>query len=611
VSALTHRFGGRAAVVAGVALLAAVPMLNGNIYYQNMLILTFVLAILASGWNIMAGYTGYISLGHCAFLGIGAYTAGIAAQHWGVSPFLVAPLGGVIAALSALLLGFVTRRTRGAPFVIVSFAVLELLGLMVRNWPSLTGGSKGLLLPVPTWSVAYQNWPFYYALLALLVLSVALTAAISRTKLGIGLIAIRDDEDKAASVGVTTALHKSLAFMASAVLVGVAGAVYGYYVSFLDPGAMFDIVLSVEAVLAALLGGRGTVWGPVLGAFILEPLAEVTNSHLGGSDAGALRLIFFGGILLLVVLLLPRGILPQITELARRRGRRGQAGPVGSRLPDTALPATPAMRHTRQPVAPGQAPPLLSLTGVSKRFGGLAAVDGCTLDVPLGSITALIGPNGSGKTTVFNLVDGTYPVSGGEIRFSGRRIEGLGQTRRTFAGVGRTYQLPRLFESLTVLQNVTVVSGEFHLARLLRSAVSGSEAARAKELLDFVGMGEYLAARASDLSYGQRKLVELAQVLMLDPQLILLDEPAAGINPTLIQRLASLIRALNEAGQTFLIVEHDMNFVLSLCDPVIVLSRGSVIAHGTPAAVSGDLAVREAYLGEDYIPDPAMTGGTT
>ncbi|MDX6523703.1 MAG: branched-chain amino acid transport system ATP-binding protein livM, partial [Gaiellales bacterium] len=340
------RTGRRAAIAAGFALLAAVPALTGNIYWQNMLIQTFMLAVLASGWNIMAGYTGYVSLGHSAFIGIGAYTAGITAQRWNVSPFLVAPLGGVSAALVALLLGFVTRRSRGPSFVIVSYALLELIALIVRNWSSLTGGSQGLLMPLPTWSVTYQDWPFYYALLVLVALSVALTAAIARSKLGVGLIAIRDDEDKAAGVGVTTALHKSLAFMASAVLVGMAGAVFGYYISFLDPGAMFDIVLSVEAVLAALLGGRGTVWGPVLGAFLLEPLSELTNSHLGGANAGALRLIFFGGLLLAVALLLPRGILHEAAEWARRRRGRTHASPVGSRLPDLALPETPPMRRT-------------------------------------------------------------------------------------------------------------------------------------------------------------------------------------------------------------------------------------------------------------------------
>ncbi|MCX4428631.1 branched-chain amino acid ABC transporter ATP-binding protein/permease [Streptomyces mirabilis] len=611
MSALTSRNGRRALIAAGVVLLAAFPVLNGSIYYQNMLILTFVLAIVASGWNIMSGYTGYVSLGHCAFIGIGAYTAGIAAQHWGVSPFVVAPLGGVTAALAALLLGFVTRRTRGAAFVIVSFAMLELTGLVIRNWKSLTGGSSGLLMPVPTWDVSIQDWPFYYALLLLLVLSVALTAWIARSKLGIGLVAIRDDEDKAAGIGVTTGLHKSLAFMASAVLVGMAGAVYGYYISFLDPSAMFDIVLSVEAVLAAMLGGRGTVWGPILGAFILEPLAEVTDSQLGGVNAGAIRLIFFGGLLLAVVLVLPRGIIPQATEFLRRRRQRGKTSPVGARLLDSEIPATPVLRHVR-PVAAGDVePPLLELSGVTRRFGALTAVDDCTFQVPQGSISALIGPNGSGKTTVFNLVDGTYPVSAGQIRFAGQRIDGLGRTRRTFVGVARTYQLPRLFESLTVQQNVTAASGRFHLAGLARSAVSGTEAARARELLEFVGMGNYLDARAGALSYGQRKLVELAQVLMLDPQLILLDEPCAGINPTLIRRLASLIRALNEAGQTFLIVEHDMSFVLSLADPVVVLARGTVLATGTPDAISADAAVKEAYLGEDHVLTQAMTGGTT
>jgi branched-chain amino acid transport system permease protein len=610
VRALRGRRAGRVAMLAAVVLLALFPVLNGDIYYQNMLIMTFVLAILASGWNLMAGYTGYISLGHSAFIGVGAYTAGVCSARWGVSPFLVAPLGGIAAAVVALLLGLVTRRTRGAAFVIVSYALLELLGLIVTNWSSLTGGSKGLLLPVPTWPVAYQDWPFYYPLLALLVLSVALTAWIARTKLGLGLVAIRDDEDKAAGIGVSTSLYKSLAFMAGAVLVGMAGAVYGYYLSFLDPGSMFAIVLSVQAVLAALLGGRGTVWGPVLGAFILEPLSEVTNSTVGGANAGAFTLLFFGGLLLVIVLLLPRGILPEAARLLRARRLRGAAGTVGRRLEGAELPATPALRRDR--TAPGGAdagPIHLRLDGVSKRFGGLTAVDDCSLEVPRGSITALIGPNGSGKTTVFNLVDGSLPVTSGTVYSSGARIDRLSRTRRTFTGIGRTYQLPRLFDSMTVLENVAVARDGFSLRSLARSAVTGAEAARATELLGFTGMGDYLETRAAELSYGQRKLVELAQILMLEPELILLDEPCAGINPTLVQRLAGLIRALNASGRTFLIVEHDMNFVLSLCDPVVVLSRGTVIASGTPAAVSADPAVQEAYLGEDHLAESTRDGG--
>jgi ABC-type branched-subunit amino acid transport system ATPase component/ABC-type branched-subunit amino acid transport system permease subunit len=599
---------GLLALAAAVAVLVAIPPLTPNIYIQNLAIMTFLLAITASGWNIIGGYTGYVSLGHSAFIGVGAYTAGILAARWNVSPFLVAPLGGVMAMLVAFLLSLATRRTRGAAFVIVTFAMLELLGLIVENWKSLTGGSNGLIMPLPTWDVEYQNWPFYYALLGLLLLSVGMSAWIKRSKLGLGLMAIRDDEDKAAGIGVTTPVYKSIAFMASAGLVGVAGAVYGYYVSFLDTSAMFDISLAIQVVLAALLGGRGTVWGPVIGAFLLQPLIEVTNSSLGGQDAGAIRLILFGGLLLVVTMLLPRGLLGEVERIVRRIRTARTASPTGTRLADAALPAS--LRASA--AAPGddaaERPPVLRVTGLVKRFGGVTALDGATFDVPAGSITALIGPNGSGKTTAFNLIDGTYSPSAGSVELNGRAITDWSPTRHAFAGIGRTYQLPRLFDSLSVLENVAAVTGELRLAALGRSAVSGATAARATELLEFVGLGDYVDARATDLSYGQRKLVELAQVLMLDPEVILLDEPAAGINPALVLRLGELIRALNEAGKTFLIVEHDMPFVLSLCDPIVVLSRGAVIADGGPAEVSSDPAVHEAYLGEEFQTEPHPIG---
>ena len=583
-------------LAAGVLLVALVPLLTPNTYLQNMLILTFVLAILASGWNVMAGFTGYVSLGHAAFIGVGAYTGGILAARWEISPLLVAPLGGVAAALVAFVLALATRRTRGAAFVIVSFAMLELLGLVTRNWTSLTNGSNGFLMPLPGWDLRFQNWPFYYALLFLLLLSVAMTAGIRRSKLGLGLMAIRDDEVKAEGIGVVTSVYKSIAFMASAVLIGVAGTVYGYYVSFLDTSAMFDISLSMEVVLAALIGGRGTVWGPVLGAFLLQPLTEVTNTTMGGAHAGAFRLVLFGGLIVVVTLLLPRGILPEAQDFLRRRRK---TSPTGTRLADSAIPAAPS--SPRLEALAGRGGDLLRIGNVSRRFGGVTALDEVSFGVPQGSITALIGPNGSGKTTLFNVVDGTYRAGAGGVEYGGRDISKVGRARRAFLGIGRTYQLPRLFDSLTVLENVAAATGEFRFSRLARSAVSGAEAARAAELLEFVGMGEYVAAKAKDLSYGQRKLVELAQILMLDPAIILLDEPAAGINPTLVKRLAALIRTLNNSGRTFVIVEHDMHFVMSLSDPVVALARGRVIAAGTPAEVCDDPAVLDAYLGDDFV----------
>jgi branched-chain amino acid transport system permease protein len=589
----------RSLVALGILFVASIPFLTPSSYLHNVLILTFLLGILGSGWNVMSGFTGYVSLGHSAFIGVGAYTAGILAGDWGVSPFVVAPLGGVAAALVALLLGWTTRRTRGVAFVIVSYAMLELLGLIVRNWSSLTGGSQGLLMPLPDWDVRFHNWPFYYALLALLLLSVAMTAAIRRSKFGLGLVAIRDDEDKAAGIGVVTPVYKSLAFMASAVLVGVAGAVYGYYVSFLTVSTMFDIVLSMQVVLAVLLGGRATVWGPVLGAFIVVPLAEVTNTSIGGVDAGAWRLIMFGGLLLLVTLALPKGIIPSVGQLLDRR----RGGLTGARLSETALPAAPVSER-----AAARSTEVLKVDGVTVQFGGVKALDDASLVVPAGSITALIGPNGSGKTTLFNVIDGTYAPARGDVVLAGKSLAKLDRTGRAFAGVGRTYQLPRLFNSLTVLENVAAVNSDFRLRRLVHSSVSGAEAARATELLEFVGLGSYVNAPATDLSYGQRKLVELAQMLMLDPAVILLDEPAAGINPTLLQRLAELIRALNASGRTFVIVEHDMHFVLSLADQATVLARGKVIASGTPDAVSNDPAVLEAYLGDDFVLEPTTIG---
>jgi branched-chain amino acid transport system permease protein len=228
------------------------------------------------------------------------------------------------------------------------------------------------------------------------------------------------------------------------------------------------------------------------------------------------------------------------------------------------------------------------------------AVDGASFTVAEGSFTALIGPNGSGKTTVFNLIGGTMPPQAGEVWFDGQRIDRKPPWRRAHLGLGRTFQITRLFGEMTVLENVVAPLREFHLGLLNANAVSGREAARAEELLDFVGMRKYRDVRAAALSYGQQKLVELAQILMLDPKLIMLDEPAGGINPTLIERIGEMIRELNADGKTFLIVEHNMPFVLGLCNPILVLARGQTIASGHPDEIQRDPRVLDAYLGEDF-----------
>jgi branched-chain amino acid transport system permease protein len=587
------RWIGRALVVIGGAIVLVYPLISDDLFYQNLIILSLLFAIGAVGLNVIMGWGGYISLGQSAFIGLGAYTVGILATRVGGSPFVWLPAAGLVAALFALVLGAIATRLRGHSFVIATIAALFLLQIVATNWRGFTHGTTGITLPIPQWDVAYQNWPFYYSLLGLLVLALLLSWRIRKTKFGTGLVAIREDEDKAATVGIDTPVYKSLGFAASAVFLGMAGGVYGYYLTFLDPSGMFDIILSVQIVLAVILGGRGTLWGPVLGAFLIESINELANQQLGGGNS---RLLIFGGLLALAILVLPKGIIPSIEELWKRRRTEGTPALAGGRLD-----GAPALLGGRgkQP-APRTGLPLLEVRGLQKRFGGVHAVNDCSFTVEEGSITALIGPNGSGKTTVFNLIGGTMSADGGEIRLGDRRIDRLRPWRRAFLGVGRTFQITRLFGQMTVLENVVAPVRSFSLSQLNAGAVSGPEASRAEELLQFVGMREFRDQRAAELSFGQQKLVEFAQVLMLDPKLIMLDEPGGGINPTLVARMAEMIRELNQRGKTFLIVEHNLPLVLDLCDPVLVLAGGKCISSGPPDAIQKDPLVLDAYLGEDF-----------
>jgi ABC-type branched-subunit amino acid transport system ATPase component/ABC-type branched-subunit amino acid transport system permease subunit len=605
---------GRALVTITAVALLLFPVVSDDIYYQNMIILSLVFAVGAGGLNIITGFAGYVSLGQGAFVGIGGYTIGVLATRFeSLSPWLWVPVAGIVTALVALVLGFVSLRSRGPSFVIITVAFLFLVQVIAVNWVSLTNGTAGLTLPLPTWDRDYMNWPFYYALVAILALQVLMTWWIRRTKLGMGLIAIREDETKAATIGINLPVEKIIAFSASTVFVGMAGAAYGYYLTFIDPRGMFSILISVQLVLSLLIGGRGTLWGPVLGAFLIEPLNEVANNNFGGGNT---RLFLFGGLLVVVVIFLPKGILPAIEAMLFRRRTAGKAGLVGARIKEGgslaslaspgsgASPGSVASVAERAAAADTGGTPLLEVRGLQKSFGGLKAVDDCSFVVPEGSITGLIGPNGSGKTTVFNLIDNTIAADGGEVVFAGERIEKLPSWARAHRGLGRTFQITRLFGEMTVLENVVAAHRSFSLRQLGRIAVSGPEARTAEELLEFVGMRDFRDQKAHALSYGQQKLVELAQVLMLDPLLILLDEPAGGINPVLIERMADMVRELNSYGKTFLIVEHNMPFVLDLCDPIHVLARGATMASGTPERIKTDPAVIDAYLGDDFQIEP-------
>jgi branched-chain amino acid transport system permease protein len=610
----------RAHLAAGAVLLLLLlyPVVNPwNPYSQGVMLLGFSLAVQASGWNIISGYAGYTSLGHSMFLGLGSYTV-------------------------AIVVGAVVLRTRGHAFVIITIAVLLAAQILATNLDGLTNGSDGITLELPFWDADYQNIPFYYLFLVLLVLAVLFSAWIRRTKFGTGLVAIREDEGKAASIGVDTTRFKIVAYAASTFFIGVAGGVYAYYLTFLNPVGAFAILGSVMIVLASLLGGRGTLYGPVVGAFIVTGLNESATVYGGGSSS---RVLLMGLALVAVVLFMPSGLLPTLerawrsrrpetVEFTDQRGALSRStateAPAPAEVVDLADdPDAAEAAAIADPTAAGVArtreraleelqsaaaddleagAPLLELRGVSKRFGGLVAVDDASLTVRKGTITALIGPNGSGKTTLFNLVTGNMAADSGEIAFEGRRIDRLPPWKRGHLGLGRTFQVTRLFREMTVVENVVAPLPDGRWRTMFADAVSGDEADRARELLDVVGLGRFAGQRAGSLSYGQQKLVELAQVLMLEPKLILLDEPAGGVNPSLLGRLTEVIRELNARGITFLVVEHNIPMVLDLCDPVVVFSRGRPIAEGTPQEIRHDPVVLDAYLGDDRRPASSGDG---
>jgi ABC-type branched-subunit amino acid transport system ATPase component/ABC-type branched-subunit amino acid transport system permease subunit len=603
-------------VVVGLVTLALLlfPVIRPyDIYPQTVLLLAFLLALQAVSWNIISGYTGYISLGHSVFLGLGGYTAAIVAVHTGISPLLLAPLGAVAVTVIAVLVGWVVLRRRSHAFVIITIALLLTTQAVFTNWKSLTGGSDGITLGLPGWSNDIQALPFYYMFLAILIATVVFSAQIRRRKFGTGLVAIREDEGKAAAIGVNTGRYKILAFGCSAFFIGLAGGIYAYYQTFLNPPGMFSILSSVMIVLAVLVGGRGTLYGPVVGAFVLQFASEAATVYGGGSDS---RVLLFGVVLVLVVLFMPAGLLPTVHRWWERRhavetAYTNQIGALGQgtlEFRERELKPDPTADEPRV---------LLDVRGVSKSFGGLRAVADANLQVREGTITALIGPNGSGKTTLFNLVTGVMKADAGEIWFDGKRIDSLAAFRRGQMGLGRTFQVTRLFDSMTVLENVVAPVPDSSVRTMLAGAVTGTEAERARHLLDYVGLGAFEQQRAGALSYGQKKLVELAQVLMMEPRLIMLDEPAGGINPSLVDRLAGMIRDLNRQGVSFLVVEHNIPMVLGLCDPVYVFARGAAICEGPPDVVRSDPAVLDAYLGEDWdhdrkLPVPSIvTGGAS
>ncbi|HEV7564410.1 MAG TPA: branched-chain amino acid ABC transporter permease [Microbacteriaceae bacterium] len=327
------------ALAAVLAAAIAFPAVFSSASSLNVAVLTLMYVGLATSWNIVGGYTGYISLGHAAFFGLGAYGLGLTIEHLGIhggmTPFLLVPAIGVVVGVLAIPVGWIAFRTRQAAFAIVTIAGMFMVQILATNLTTLTHGSQGLGFPVPPWSGQYFDKPFYYAMLVLAVLAILVSWAIRRSSFGLGLLAIRDDEDKAQSVGVPTAFYKLAAFALSAGLVAMIGGVYGYYVTYVYPQFAVDPLISIAIVLMAWLGGAGTLLGPVIGALILEP-AQLELSYSVSNTQ--LYLVFYAAIFLVIILVLPKGIVPSLSERISSRRARREGPPPARAKPEIASP---------------------------------------------------------------------------------------------------------------------------------------------------------------------------------------------------------------------------------------------------------------------------------
>lgn len=582
-------------------ILGLIPIaLPDSQYEQSVLIVCFLFAIMASGWNIISGFAGYVSLGHSVFLGIGMYTGSILGQYFNLPTYYFFLVAMLVSVSTAVIIGAIILRTKSHSFVIITIALLLSVQLIFSNWRSFTGGAEGIIFRSPSWVRQLGNMPYYYMFFAIFILTVSLVWFITRSRLGAGFIAIRDDEAKAGSIGINTTQYKIIAYGLSAAPFGLAGAVYAQYLGFVNPIGAFNILLSVYLVLSALVGGKGTLWGPVLGGFIIALANEVATVSSGGISA---RVLIMGIILVATVMFLPQGILNSIkTITTRRRSAKKSVAFIDQASiaePNTAISIEKIVRPESGQVDKSDV--ILKITDIYKSFGGVKAVNGVSLEVKRGSITGLIGPNGSGKTTLFNCITGTYDVDRGSVVLNGEEISKLQPWVRAHKGLGRTFQITKLFKSMNVLDNLVAPLEKPSYKKMLANKIQGDEVDRAREVLSFMGLSSFEQSKVGALSFGQQKLIEFAQILMLRPDIVMLDEPASGINPTLIERLSKAIKRLNEAGTTFLIVEHNIPLVLSLCDYVHVLSAGELMVSGTPDKIRNDEAVIEAYLGPDTL----------
>ena len=553
-------------------------------YYLLILAVVPVWAVMGLAWNLLSGYSGFVSFGHAAFFGLGAYFVALAQIKWGLSPWIGIPCAAVVGAFAGLVVGIPTFRLRGHYFALAMLAY-PLALLYVFEWL----GYQELALPMQReHAIAYMQFEdhrlYVWLALAMMIGAMGLTSLVERSRFGMSLVAIREDEAAAEAAGICTLAWKLKAIMLSGALAGAAGGFFAVVLLVVTPPAVFGMLVSAQALIVAMFGGVGTLWGPVIGAVVLVPLSEVLHAQLGNIIPG-IQGVVYGVAIVAVILLAPEGVFWKVKDVLLRR--RAQA------TPQPAVAVTAAIAELPVRIRNADGTIVLEVRNASKAFGGLKAVRDVSLRVMRGEILGIIGPNGAGKTTLFNLLNGFIRPDQGEILLEGKDIVGRRPYEICAAGVGRTFQVVRPFRRMTVLENVVV-------GAYVNAATAAQARATAEEALAQVGLQDDAQRLAGMLTNKQLRLLEIARALAGKPRLLLLDETLAGLGAGEVDEVIAVVRKLAAQGITIVIIEHTMQAMVRLVDRFVVLNEGALLAEGLPQDITRNTAVIDAYLGKRW-----------
>lgn len=570
----------RVTYLALASVLAVLPWIPGSAFFVHLAGTFCFTAIAVLGLNLLLGLSGQMSLGQAGFYALGAYGSALLALKLGVPVVLAITFGTAVAALGGVLVGIFALRTRGLYLAMATMAIGFIIEILAQRWVGLTGGAMGLT-SIPQFSAGtHSDKAYLYASGLCLLLALVASDYVIDSGIGRRLRAIRESEVFAASVGIAVPRWRAGIFGAGAALAGLGGALFAHQSGYVGSDA-FTIRLSIAMLIAAVIGGLGTKRGPLLGTLILIGLAEAIS---GVEKYG---LMIYGSILLGVLTAFPQGAAGLLPLRKTKTPARIETPGLAQATLSFDIPAGAR----------------LSIQGISKSYAGVRALVDASIEVAPGTVHGLIGPNGAGKSTLINVVAGLYRCDSGRIELGDRDVTPLETTSRSRLGLARTFQNLQLIDGLSALDNVILglpqqagVVGDV-LTWWKGTGFESDQRTRALHIMATLGIADVASRLPPELSYGHRKLVELARAIAQRPTVMLLDEPIAGLNSEEAKAIADVVRRLRSSGATVLVVEHNMEFVMSVCDHVSVLDHGVLIATGTPAEVQCHPEVLKAYLG--------------